>query len=177
MLLDKAHDFAPCARKSRFDFFDGCEISKNIVAVSAIDWLDDEAVAMTGLDEGWRAFHEYWITDGGMRPGEDYWCMLVCEDDTPMAVIALSLHEGCFHIMELLVKPDQRGRGLGTALLGVLLSKSEMIIGQTIEKASALIFLKNDASKKAFEKAGFIVEHIHEDGNAWNAHFNRGGRL
>jgi hypothetical protein len=28
------------------------------------DWLDEEAVGTTGPDEGWRDFHEYWITDG-----------------------------------------------------------------------------------------------------------------
>lgn len=69
------------------------------------DWLDDNAVRMNGMDDGWRSFHEYWIAEGGMTPGKDYWCKVVCDHNTPFAVIALSLYEGNYHDMELLVKP------------------------------------------------------------------------
>ena len=131
------------------------------------EWLDDHAVRMTGMDDGWRAFHEYWITDGEMMLGKDYWCKVVYDDKTPFAVIALSLHEGSFHIMELLVKSEMRGKGYGTVLLRELLSDGETIIGHRIEKAAAVIFPSNAASQKAFEKAGFVFDRANDDGDTW----------
>ena len=131
------------------------------------NWLDDYAVKMTGIDDGWQAFHEYWITEGGMTPGKDYWCKFVCNHDTPFAVIALSLYEGNYHIMELLVKPEMRGKGFGTALLRDLLSNGETIVGHRIDKATAVIFPNNPASQKAFAKAGFAFDHANGEGDVW----------
>ena len=131
------------------------------------EWFDDHAVRMTGMDDGWRAFYKYWITDGEMKLGKDYWCKVVYDYDTPFAVIALSLYEGSFHIMELIVMPEMRGNGLGAALLRELISEGETIIGHRIEKATAVIFPNNPASQKVFEKAGFVFDHANEDGDAW----------
>lgn len=136
------------------------------------DWLDDYAVRMTGMDDGWRAFHEYWITEGGMTPGKDYWCKVVYDGEAPFAVIALSVYKGDFHIMELLVKPEMRGKGFGTALLCDLLLCGEMIIGHRIEKATAVIFPNNSASQKAFERASFVFDHVNDDGDAWYYCYN-----
>ena len=131
-------------------------------------WLDENAVRMTGMDGGWRAFHEYWITEGGMTPGKDYWCKVVYDEATPFAVIAFSLYEGNYHVMELLVKPEMRGKGFGTALLYDLLSDGEMIIGHRIERATAVIFPNNPASQKAFERAGFVFDHVNDDSGLYS---------
>ncbi len=131
------------------------------------EWLDNHAIRMTGMDDGWRAFHEYWITDGEMTLGKNYWCKVIYDHNTPFAVIALSLCEGNYHVMELLVKPEMRGNGFGTALLRELLSNGEMIIGHRIERATAVIFPNNPASQKAFEKAGFVFDHANDDDDAW----------
>ncbi len=130
-------------------------------------WLDESAVKTTGMDDGWRAFHEYWITEGGMTPDKNYWCKVVYDGTTPFAVIALSVYEGVFHIMELLVKPEMRNKGLGAALLHELLSDGENIIGNRIGRSGAVIFPCNTASQKAFEKAGFVFDHANDDGDAW----------
>ena len=131
------------------------------------EWLDNHAIRMTGMDDGWQAFHEYWITDGEMTLGKGYWCKVVYDDKTPFAVIALSLHEGSFHIMELLVKSEMRGKGYGTVLLRELLSDGKTIIGHRIEKATAVIFPINQASQKAFEKAGFVFDRVNDEGDVW----------
>lgn len=138
------------------------------------DWLDDYAVRMTGMDDGWRAFHEYWITEGGMTPGKDYWCKVVYDQAAPFAVIAFSLYEGNYHVMELLVKPEMRGKGLGTVLLRELLSNGETLFGHLIEKATAVIFPNNPASQKAFEKAGFAFDHANDEGDVWYYSYNFG---
>lgn len=154
----------------RFDWKDYAADTMPIVE----DWLDDYAVRMTGMDDGWRSFHVYWITEGGMTPGKDYWCKVVYDQAAPFAVIAFSLHEGNYHVMELLVKPGMRNNGLGSALLRDLLSDGETIIGQRIDKATAVIFPNNPASQKAFERAGFVFDHVNDDGDAWYYCYNSG---
>ena len=128
-------------------------------------WLDDTAVRSTGLDEGFRAFYEYWRSEEGFVPGENFWCKVLWDRGEPFAVIALCEHEGKVTVMELVVAPEKRGRGLGTKLLQELL-RNEPIPGLIIEKSEAVIFPGNKASQRAFEKAGFRYHHTHEDGDA-----------
>ena len=129
------------------------------------EWLDAPAVTSTGLDEGFRAFYEYWCGEGGFVPGEDLWCKVVSEDEDPFGVIAFCEHEGKVIIMEVVVAPEKRGRGLGTKLLKELLEK-EPISGLVIKKSEAVIFPGNAASQRAFENAGFRHHSTHEDGDA-----------
>ena len=136
------------------------------------NWLDKPAVRMTGMDDGWQSFHEYLTTEGGMTPGVDYWCKVVYEDEKPVAIIAFSLYEGLYTVMEFLIKPELRGHGIGTSLLRELISNGDLIFGSVIEKAAAVIFPTNVASQKAFENAGFVFDHASEDGNAWYYSFD-----
>jgi len=128
-------------------------------------WLDDAAIKSTGLDEGFRAFYEYWANEDGFILGKNYWCKVVSEATEPFAVIALCEHEGKIIIMELFVAPEKRGLGLGTKLLKELLHGGS-VLGFGVEKSEAVIFPDNTASQKAFEKAGFRHHHTHEDGDA-----------
>ena len=128
------------------------------------NWLDESAVESTGLDEGFRAFYEYWANEDGFVVGENFWCKVVFENDKPFAVIAFCQHEYKTIIMEVLIAPDKRGQGKGTALIKELLNNEE-IIGFTIQKCEAVIYPSNIASQKAFEKAGFIYHNNHKDEN------------
>ncbi len=125
-------------------------------------WLDESAVRSTGLDDGFRDFYEYWANEDGFVVGENFWCKVVCETDDPVAVIALCQHEQTTSIMEIVVDPGKRGRGIGTKLLRELLTNNE-IIGFSIHKSEAVIFPSNIASKKAFENAGFQYHHMDKD--------------
>jgi len=116
------------------------------------NWLDDVAVRTTGLDEGFRAFYEYWAKEDGFVPGEIFWCKVAFEGVEPFAVIAFCQHEGKTIIMEVLVAPDKRGQGKCSALLKELLHNKE-ILGFTIQKSEAVIYPDNIASQKAFENA------------------------
>ena len=136
-------------------------------------WLDDTAVRATGLDEGFRAFYEYWRSEDGFVPGENFWCKVLWDCGEPFAVIALCEHEGNVTVMELVLAPEKRGRGLGTKLLQELL-RNEPIPGLIIEKSEAVIFPGNKASQRAFEKAGFRYHHTHEDGDALYYVYERG---
>jgi len=129
------------------------------------NWLDEDAVKSTGLDKGFRDFYEYWAREDGYVVGENYWSKVIFEKDFPFAVIALGLYEGKVTIMEVVVAPEKRRQGRGGKLLKELL-ECEEILGFTIQKADAVIFPDNTASRSAFEKAGFIRRHTYEDGSA-----------
>ena len=129
------------------------------------NWLDESAVKSTGLDEGFRAFYEYWAKEDGFSVGKNFWCKVVFETNKPQAVIAFCQHEQKIIIMEIVVAPELRGQGVGTRLLRELLESDE-IIGFAIHKSEAVIFPTNTASQKAFENAGFQYHHTHEDGNS-----------
>ena len=128
------------------------------------NWLDEAAVNSTGLDEGFRAFYEYWAKEDGFVPGENFWCKVTFEDGKPFAVIALCQYEQKTIIMEVLVAPEKRGQRKGATLLKELLN-SEEILGFKIQKSEAVIYPGNTASQRAFENAGFQYHHHRKDGN------------
>ena len=129
------------------------------------NWLDESAVKSTGLDEGFRDFYEYWANEDGFVVGENFWCKVVSENDTPFAVIAFCQHEHKIIIMEIVVQPEKRRQGIGTKLLKELL-EGEEVIGCAIQKSEAVIFPSNIASQRVFENAGFQYHHTHEDGTS-----------
>ncbi|MBE6954755.1 MAG: GNAT family N-acetyltransferase [Ruminococcaceae bacterium] len=128
------------------------------------NWLDESAVKSTGLDEGFRTFYEYWVSEDGFDIGKNFWCKVAFENDKPFAVIAFCLHESKTIIMEMLIAPSERNQGKGSKILKEFIH-SEEIIGFAIEKCEAVIYPSNMASKKAFENAGFIYCNDHKDEN------------
>ena len=125
-------------------------------------WLDESAIQSTGLDDGFRDFYEYWANEDGFVVGENFWCKVVFENDTPFAVIAVCRHEQKTNIMEVVIAPEKRGQGKGSKLLKEFLESTE-ITGCAIHKSEAVIYPDNIASKKAFENAGFKLSHTHKD--------------
>jgi RimJ/RimL family protein N-acetyltransferase len=134
------------------------------------NWLDESAINSTGLDEGFRAFYEYWSKEDGLIPGENFWCKVTFEEDTPFAVIAFCQHEHKIIIMEVLVAPEKRGQGKGSTLLKELLNSKE-IVGFEIQHSEAVIYPNNVASQRAFENAGFIYHNNHKDENGDSMHY------
>lgn len=128
--------------------------------------LDEYAVRMTGMDDGFRQEYEYWSNEDCNVVGENYWCKVVFENGNPFAVIEFGMHEGVVTIMEIIVAPEKRGQGMGSKAIKELLENAKTIIGIDIEKAEAIIFPSNIASQKTFEKADFNYHHTHEDGDA-----------
>ena len=130
------------------------------------NWLDEHAVRMTGMDDGFRQEYEYWSNEDCNTVGKNYWCKVVFENGIPFAVIEFGLCEGVITIMETFVAPEKRGQGMGSKAIKELIENAKVIIGIDIEKAEAIIYPSNIASQKAFEKAGFKYHHTHEDGDA-----------
>lgn len=134
-------------------------------------WIDPEAMRFTGLEDEFDDFYRYWATQPGVKPGENYWAKLILDSGTPVGVIALGVWEGVFTVQEFPIRPDRRGRQLGSCALSELLARSEHILGVAITEANAVIFPGNLASQKAFEHAGFVFHSAHPDGDAWNYHY------
>lgn len=132
------------------------------------EWLDEAAVGSTGLEEGWQAFYEYWKDneEENCILGQNYWCKTAGNSKGAFGIIAFSMWEGSVTVMEMLLAPGCRGQGLGTAMLKELLQEGKTIFGREIQKAEAVIFPDNTASRKAFQKAGFVLDHASEEGDA-----------
>ena len=129
-------------------------------------WLDDAAVRMTGIDEGFDSFWHDSLTDAENFPGCREYCKIVSENGIPFAVVKYGFFQGEVTVAEIIVDPAKRGLGMGTKAVCDLVQNSELLVGEKIKKFTAVIFPSNTASQKAFEKAGFSFDYAHEDGDA-----------
>ena len=128
-------------------------------------WLDADAVRMTGMDEGFDAFHQYWKNESSPERGEYFWSKLVSENGHPFAVISYGYCNGTITIMEIVVDPVVRGQGKGAAVINEFLKNASVWIAQPIIVFNVVIFSGNTASQIAFYKAGFVVDN--KDRKRW----------
>lgn len=129
-------------------------------------WLDRKSVKSTGLDDGLASFYEYWKNEKDTILNQNFWCKVVSENNIPFGVIALGFHENSFTVMEMLIAPKMRNKGKGTLLIKDLIENGKDVLGIEFQKAEAVIYPSNPASQRCFEKAGFVFDHAHEDGDA-----------
>ncbi|MBQ8548145.1 MAG: GNAT family N-acetyltransferase [Lachnospiraceae bacterium] len=136
-------------------------------------WLDEEAKKFTGCDDGFEEYYNYWINDVDTKLSENFWAKVIIQDNIPVGVMTIALWENVFTISEYIIRPDYRGKGIGSSALAELLAESKMILGIEISDACAVIYPNNVPSQKAFEKAGFQFESEHPDGDAWNYKYRK----
>lgn len=129
-------------------------------------WLDEHAVAMTGLDQGWDEYRNAVVEDGKNYPGSRDLCKVVYNNGVPFAVVAYGYYKGVVTVSEVITDPMQRGKGLGSQAIAELIKYSETLVGDKIDRYTAVIYPNNAASQRAFEKAGFSFERVHDDGDA-----------
>ncbi len=137
--------------------FEWKDYTKEDTALVA-SWLNADAVRMTGMDEGFDAFHQYWKNESSPERGEYFWSKLVSENGHPFAVISYGYCNGTVTIMEIVVDPAVRGQGKGTAVISEFLNNAAAWIAQPITVFNAVVFQRNTASQIAFYKAGFVLE-------------------
>ena len=150
--------------KMNYNWIDYSPACKELIE----SWIDEDAKRFTGLDDGFDAYYRYWANDPQTKIGTNFWVKIIISDAIPIGIIALSLWNDVFTISEFVIRPDKRGKNLGSSALKELLTQSRDIIGIKIETANAVIFPNNIASQKAFEKVGFIFHSEHPDGDACN---------
>ena len=76
-------------------------------------WLDGEAVAMTGLDQGWDDYWQAVRSDGKHYPGCRDVCKIIREQGQPIAAVCFGWYGGVTTVSEILVAPQRRGQGVG----------------------------------------------------------------
>ncbi len=126
-------------------------------------WLDACAMKETGLEDGWRKFYDYWMTENPSDEGKDC-CFLISDDKIPFAVIYIAIMDTNITISEYVVAPNKRGMGYGAAALKEFLDHSVQLLNFNASAAKAVVFSSNIASQKAFEKAGFALASKDLDG-------------
>lgn len=139
------------------------------------NWLDESAVESTGLDEGFRSFYEYWANEDGFAVGKNFWCKVISECDQPFAVAAFCCHDNKMIIMEVLLAPEKRGQGKGSALIKELINNEE-ILGFSKQNWEAVIYPRNVASRMAFENAGFRHSGNRNDENGDSMYYTYKGK-
>ena len=144
----------------------------SIYEVTVDSWLDEEAQRFTGCDGGFDTYYQYWVNEPDTKLGENFWVKIIFANSEPIGVMTIALHNSTFIVSEFIIRPDKRGKHIGSSVLVELLTYSKYILGSTIKDAEAVIFPDNIASQKAFEKAGFIFYSEHPDGDAWNYRYH-----
>ena len=133
----------------------------------AESFFDEEARRMTGCDDGWEDYYSYYMSEESVEKlEEDFWCRLVYLDGQPLGILAFGIHEGTLTVSEFVISPEMRGKGHGNAILTDFLEEYTVNCGLDYERAMAVIYPENTASRRAFEKAGFVFDSAHPDGDA-----------
>lgn len=122
-------------------------------------WLDETAVAMTGLDEGWDRYWQAVIADAVNYPGCKDCCKIVWKDGTPVAAIVFGCYQGNGTVSEIVVAPAMRGKGLGSQIIRELVSCADSWFEEKVAQFDAIVFRGNAASRRAFQKAGFVPDN------------------
>lgn len=129
-------------------------------------WLDDTALRMTGIengiDEEWRAT----LDEAKNFPGCKDFFKIVCGNGVPFAAVKYGFYQNNVTVSVVIVDPTQRGKGRGADVLRELVANVNALVGEKVDKFDAVIFPSNAASQKAFEKACFVFDYAHEDGDA-----------
>lgn len=126
-------------------------------------WLDETAVAMTGLDMGWDNYWNAVQADAINFPGCKDFCKLVNENGVTIAAICFGCYQGVATVSEIVVAPMCRGKGYGPRILQELVAHADDLLGERPTRFCAVIFPENLASQRAFLKAGFVLDHSNED--------------
>lgn len=127
-------------------------------------WLDAEACAMTGLDDGWDRYWEAVRDDAVNFPGCEDYCKVIYEDCFPFAAICFGIYQNTMTISEIVVDPKFRGKGRGSQLLMDLVNMVRCHRFGEVHRITAVVYPQNIASQKAFQNAGFCFDTLTDDG-------------
>lgn len=125
-------------------------------------WLDDTAVAMTGIDEGWDKYWNDVTADSVNYPGCRDYCKVVKIDGIPIAAVVFGAYRGSAVISEIVVDPARRAEGYGTQVIRELVTNAEAWFDEKIDHFHAVVFSSNVPSQNAFRNAGFVLTNAQD---------------
>ena len=127
-------------------------------------WLDAEACAMTGIDDGWDQFWTAVLDDAVNFPGCEDYCKVVFDNGVPFAAVCFGISQNTMTISEIVVDPKFRGMGRGSRLLMDLVKMVYSHRFVEVHRITAVVYPQNIASQKAFQNAGFCFDTLTDDG-------------
>ena len=127
-------------------------------------WLDEEAVSMTGLDDGWADYWQAVKEDAVNFPGCEDFCKVIFAGNLSCAVICFGTFQNTLTISEIVVNPKLRGHRIATRLLSDLVEMAQKHVFGDLNRLSAVIYPQNMISQRAFQNAGFRPEGKTDDG-------------
>lgn len=96
--------------------------------------------------------------------GENFFCKVISKRQV-LAVGIFLVHDQTLTINPLIVAPEARNHGYGTAIIYELVKETRKIFGNEYQQIIAGIDLSNHPSIRLFQKVGFQLEKIHDDGD------------
>ena len=110
-------------------------------------WINTPGMGLNAADDSEAGIEKY------LRRNPD--TCFVAERDGEIIGVILSGHDGRRGLIyHLAVKPSERGRGAGSALLGYA---TEALRKEGIGKIYIVVFADNEAGNAFWEKRGFII--------------------
>jgi RimJ/RimL family protein N-acetyltransferase len=137
----------------------------------------DEAALKFALDKKSLADEHQMYLDEEYRLGYNYYCKIILDGDTPVAVLMLAMDEDSskVHLTEdivyvetLIINPALRGKGYGAKIMTELLKNQLTLIDHDHNIFVSQIRKDNDVSKKLMQKLGFTYMRFEGDeDNDW----------
>ena len=116
-----------------------------------------------GISEEWQ----YYLDSDEYKTGADTFCKVVFLKDRPVAAMIVFCNPDYpVGINPIVVDPELTGRGIGSEILREFIANIDVILPFRSDRITVVIDNENSASIKAFTKAGFILTHMHPDGDA-----------
>jgi RimJ/RimL family protein N-acetyltransferase len=124
----------------------------DVDAALLLEWRNDaDAVRFSVTGRGVApAEHVDWLTARLADPDTRLW--IAEEDEQPVGQVRVETHHGSGTV-SIGIAPAHRGRGIGTAVLQVMLAEIER--DPQVHRLRAVAHAENTASVRAFERAGF----------------------
>ena len=137
-------------------------------------WNKDELTLKYATDDGIKADHLYYLVETDYVHNETYFCKVVLEDDTIIAVVFLLCGEKYpLAINPIIINPALRNQGYCAKIIKELIHHTAEIIGREKYVFDAGIDLGNIASIRAFEKVGFTLTDTHPGGDFGYYHYEK----
>ena len=117
------------------------------------DWANDPEVRRMAFSSGPIAWqdHTRWFEEKIKDP--DAYIYIAIEDNAPIGQIRFDIIDSCEARVDIHIKPDMRGKGLGARMIA--LGVARFFSDCRANAVRAVIKHENLKSRKAFKRAGF----------------------
>lgn len=127
-----------------------------------LEWRNDPDVRIYSLTQHFISIDEHIKYWDDFLKNETNYAFLVVHDDKEIGVLKLKNINKTTYELDIFLSKHSRNKGLGPQILEIT---KEIAIQKGIKKLIAKIRYDNEASKKAFEKVGFLPKLINYEAN------------